>query len=405
MILSLHPAAHHATAVLDEQLADARPKRTSSAARRGSRSIAPHTASTSALPVPHVRWKRGTELPSPKLPRSAQLTTGKKRTPSVRSQPPTSSRARVTYCSAQRRGHSSSGAELRDPQPVFERQLLAVGDPRAPLLGRVHHEHPAERLARQAAELPRLAAVQQQHGVPAAQQLQRAHQAREARADDDHVGLARRSVAVGGAHASAMPGATRTSISSGSVRVQRAAQLHAELLRVAHAPRVHAVARRHRHRVQRRQVQARRARNLLHQREELQDRVLVVAQHQERDRHFVRRRRPEALHRVLRRALADHAHHPALRARQLHADRRRHPEAQAAAGREVVAPRPSRRSWLRSAGVADGDSSTTIPSSGNTCASVRTAVDGLIGSDAGIASGAARTGGARGCPLRRGPSA
>ncbi len=85
------------------------PKRTSRAPRRGWRSIAPHTACTSALPVPHVRWKRGTELPSPKLPRSAQLTTGKKRTPSSRSQPPTSSRARVTYCSAHARGHRSSG--------------------------------------------------------------------------------------------------------------------------------------------------------------------------------------------------------------------------------------------------------------------------------------------------------
>ncbi len=85
-------------------------RRRSSAERRGWDSIAPHTACTSALPVPHVKWKRGTELPSPKLPRSAQLTTGKNFTPSWRNQPPTSSRARVTYCSAQRRGQVSSGS-------------------------------------------------------------------------------------------------------------------------------------------------------------------------------------------------------------------------------------------------------------------------------------------------------
>src|SRR4051794_7821869 len=87
------------------------PKRMSSAERRGSAWMAPHTASTSALPHPRVRWKRGTELPSPCTPRSAQFTTGKKRTPCDLSQPPTSSRARATYCSAQRRGHSSSGSK------------------------------------------------------------------------------------------------------------------------------------------------------------------------------------------------------------------------------------------------------------------------------------------------------
>ena len=99
------------------------------------------------------------------------------------------------------------GAELGDPQPIFQREALAVADPRAALLGGVHHEHPPERLARQAPQLAWLAAVEQQHRVAAAQQLQRAHQPREAGADDDRVGVA---------HVSAMPGATCTSTSSGS---------------------------------------------------------------------------------------------------------------------------------------------------------------------------------------------
>src|SRR3954452_13747611 len=50
-------------------------------------------------------------MPSPCTPRSAQLTTGKNRTPCDLSQPPTSSRARATYCSAQRRGHSSPSSK------------------------------------------------------------------------------------------------------------------------------------------------------------------------------------------------------------------------------------------------------------------------------------------------------
>src|SRR3954470_18685103 len=45
------------------------------------------------------------------MPRSAQLTTGKNQTPCCLSQPPTSSRARATYCSAQRRGQTSSSSK------------------------------------------------------------------------------------------------------------------------------------------------------------------------------------------------------------------------------------------------------------------------------------------------------
>src|SRR3954452_24624956 len=79
--------------------------------RRGCFSIAPQTPSTIPWPQPQQRWKRGTELPSPWTPRSAQLTTGKNQTPCDLSQPPTSSRARATYCSAQRFGQMSSSSK------------------------------------------------------------------------------------------------------------------------------------------------------------------------------------------------------------------------------------------------------------------------------------------------------
>jgi hypothetical protein len=49
---------------------------------------------------------------------------------------------------------------------------------------------------------------------------------------------------------------------------------------------------------------------------------------------------------------------------------------------------------LRSASVAEGDSTTAIPCSGKTSPSAATAVDGLIGSDSGAGSGAGRASGA-----------
>ena len=70
--------------------------------------------------------------------------------------------------------------------------------------------------------------------------------------------------------------------------------------------------------------------------EPLEDRVLVVAQHEELDRDGVRGGGPEGGDRVLRGALAEHAHDLALGLRELHAERRREAEAEAAAGAEVV---------------------------------------------------------------------
>src|SRR6185437_11245656 len=79
--------------------------------------------------------------------------------------------------------------ELGDSQPVLERQALVVGDPRAALLGRVDHEHAPESLPCQSTDLLGAATVEQEHGVSATQQLERAHQAGQPGAHDDHIGL------------------------------------------------------------------------------------------------------------------------------------------------------------------------------------------------------------------------
>src|SRR3954451_9352667 len=67
--------------------------------------------STTPGPVPQVMWNRGTELPCPPadpLPRSAQPTTGKKRTPFSCSQARFSPAANCRYASAHWRGQWSS---------------------------------------------------------------------------------------------------------------------------------------------------------------------------------------------------------------------------------------------------------------------------------------------------------
>ncbi len=98
-----------------------------------------------------------------------------------------------------------------------------------------------------------------------------------------------------------------------------------------------AVAARHRGDVETGQVQPGRAADLLEHGEPLEDHVLVVAQDEEGDRRLVGQRAPQRGDPVLSRALAQHAHHRPRRLGQLHADGRGDPEAQAAAGAEVVA--------------------------------------------------------------------
>ena len=109
--------------------------------------------------------------------------------------------------------------------------------------------------------------------------------------------------------------------------------------RVRDAPRRHAVPRGHRGHVEGRQVEPRSPRDRLERGEPLEDRVLLVAQDQERHGHVVGGGGPEPLDRVLGRALADNAHHWALGLGELHPDRRGQAETEPAAGAEVVAAR------------------------------------------------------------------
>src|SRR6185437_14843541 len=90
--------------------------------------------------------------------------------------------------------------ELGDSQPVLERQALVVGDPRAALLGRVDHEHAPESLPCQSTDLLGAASGELQVG--------------------SDLGASNASAIRGHhcpsiTHASAIPGATLTSTSSG----------------------------------------------------------------------------------------------------------------------------------------------------------------------------------------------
>ena len=136
----------------------------------------------------------------------------------------------------------------------------------------------------------------------------------------------------------------------------------AELLAPSARARVHAVGGGDRGAVERRQVEPGRAADLLDVGEPLEDRVLLVAQDQERDRHVVGDRASTApVTAYCDRALAEHADdRPARAARAARRPPRR--------GRSRGRRRRRRSSWpgreirsrLRSASVLDGDSSTTI---------------------------------------------
>ncbi len=139
-----------------------------------------------------------------------------------------------------------------------------------------------------------------------------------------------------GHQASAMPGVTPTSTSRGSSAAIAPRSASTQLVAAFDALGLHPVAGGQRGGVERGQVQARRRVHVLQRGEPLQDRVLGVAQDQERDGHVVGHRGPQALDRVLGRALAEDAHDRARRLRQLHADRCRQRESQPAAGAEVV---------------------------------------------------------------------
>ena len=124
------------------------------------------------------------------------------------------------------------------------------------------------------------------------------------------------------------------------LRADAVAQRLGQRRGIVHAHRLDAVALGHRGDFERGQVEAGRAGDLLDVAEPLEDRVLLVAQHEEGDRDVVGDRGPERLDRVLRGALAEHAHDRPVRLGHLHADRGGQREAEAAAGGEVVRARP-----------------------------------------------------------------
>ena len=104
-----------------------------------------------------------------------------------------------------------------------------------------------------------------------------------------------------------IPDSTSTWTSRGPRCTERRRQRRLELVAPGDGRRLDAVARRRRRDVEPGQVERRRALDLLQRGEPLEDRVVVVAQHEELDRHLVGRRGPERGDRVLRRALAEHA--------------------------------------------------------------------------------------------------
>ena len=101
----------------------------------------------------------------------------------------------------------------------------------------------------------------------------------------------------------------------------RLAQRHGQLLATGDVAGWHAVAAGDGGDVEPGEIEPGSVGGLLEGREPLEDHVLVVAQDQERDRHFVRDRTPQRRDPVLSRALADHAHDRALGLRELHPDR------------------------------------------------------------------------------------
>ena len=77
-------------------------------------------------------------------------------------------------------------------EPVLQRQLVRVANSHPPLLGTVDEEQPAERPERLAAERALRLLVEQDDAPASRSQLGCRDEARESRADDDHVGVCRR---------------------------------------------------------------------------------------------------------------------------------------------------------------------------------------------------------------------
>jgi hypothetical protein len=129
---------------------------------------------TTPVPVPHVMWKRGTELPWPSAPADD-------REPAhAETLKPVAHVARGPFeeTRRQRAGVGVFGSvKLRGPHPIAIGQFRAVVDAHAALLGRVDHEEPAKRPERLSAKALRPFLIQQQNPAPAQHRFVSGHHA------------------------------------------------------------------------------------------------------------------------------------------------------------------------------------------------------------------------------------
>ncbi len=163
-----------------------RPAATCSRTRRSN-------GSTTPGPVPQVMWKRGTELPWPSASAAAALGPADHRKPA--------------HAHAMQPGPHLAGGEvdiglghLARPEilgpveagrahPVLQRQLAAVLDAHAPLLGAVDEEQPAQRPEGLAAERVFALLFEDRHASAGVRQFGRCHQPGKPRADHDGIRL------------------------------------------------------------------------------------------------------------------------------------------------------------------------------------------------------------------------
>ena len=143
-------------------------------------------------PVPHVMWKRGTELPGPSAvypPRSAQPTTGKNPTPFSRSHGPllVVGELQVRLRPPPRPGILVA-VESGRAEPVLTGEVERVVDAHPPLLGRVDEEQPAERPPRLAAEVRAGLLVDDHDPLARRDRFAGRDEAGQAPADDEDVG-------------------------------------------------------------------------------------------------------------------------------------------------------------------------------------------------------------------------
>ena len=188
---STAPPVMSSASTLWRKRSSTRPRRSASRTRRTNGSSRPG-------PVPHVMWKRGTELPGPVAQVAAALGPAHvgQEAHALRVQP----RALLA------RGEVDVGlgpaarpvvvgpVEAGGAEPVLPGQLARVADARPPLLGAVDEEQAAEGPEGLAAERRLGLLVDEDDAPPGVGELGGGHEAGEAAPDDDDVGVHARSM-------------------------------------------------------------------------------------------------------------------------------------------------------------------------------------------------------------------